>query len=446
MILRILLFLILCTLSVKAYSPLSIYEANGDLLIKDPIGLTFNGFTLSQTNGEASIVNAAGGTVTSVDNGDVFTEVANETSTPVITFNNGLVLGNGDITINNGNTLVTITNGTLQDSDIVIITPEANLSNYTNDAGFLENGNNLSDLDNTSTARTNLGLVIGTDVQAYSANLDTLALNNGAGLIGVDALTLNGILSSNVVLLDGNNTLTGNNTFSSSNTTDAVSINQSSSTGIALNITKGGNNEALYINKSSGSGNAVTITGGALSTDDVINMSAQTASTITSFDGSKNLVSLSTATYPSLTELSYVKGVTSAIQTQLNAKLENTTDTFIGTLTANGAIVFDSASLGNSGTAITVDFTDSNKQEIDLNDNCTITLTGPEGTISSFLLIINQTNGGSHAATWAGTNGNVLWPGGTAPTITTTNGAIDEVTFTRNLNGDFLGGSIQDFQ
>lgn len=44
-----------------------------------------------------------------------------------------------------------------------------------------------------------------------------------------------------------------------------------------------------------------------------------TANTITLFDASKNLVSASTATYPSLIELSYVKGVTSAIQTQLNS-------------------------------------------------------------------------------------------------------------------------------
>ena len=50
------------------------------------------------------------------------------------------------------------------------------------------------------------------------------------------------------------------------------------------------------------------------------NFDASTASTIAGFGASKTLESLSTATYPSLTELSYVKGVTSAIQTQLNAK------------------------------------------------------------------------------------------------------------------------------
>lgn len=47
---------------------------------------------------------------------------------------------------------------------------------------------------------------------------------------------------------------------------------------------------------------------------------ALTASRILSLDSSKNLTSLDTATYPSLAELAYVKGVTSAIQTQLNAK------------------------------------------------------------------------------------------------------------------------------
>lgn len=45
-----------------------------------------------------------------------------------------------------------------------------------------------------------------------------------------------------------------------------------------------------------------------------------TANEIAYFDTTTTVNSLTTATYPSLTELSYVKGVTSAIQTQLNAK------------------------------------------------------------------------------------------------------------------------------
>jgi hypothetical protein len=49
-------------------------------------------------------------------------------------------------------------------------------------------------------------------------------------------------------------------------------------------------------------------------------LSSLTASQILALDGSGNIQSLAVATYPSLTELSYVKGVTSAIQTQLNTK------------------------------------------------------------------------------------------------------------------------------
>jgi len=44
------------------------------------------------------------------------------------------------------------------------------------------------------------------------------------------------------------------------------------------------------------------------------------ASLILATDASKNVQGLDTATYPSLTELTYLKGVTSAIQTQLNGK------------------------------------------------------------------------------------------------------------------------------
>jgi hypothetical protein len=58
------------------------------------------------------------------------------------------------------------------------------------------------------------------------------------------------------------------------------------------------------------------------------------------FTASGTIASLTVATYPSLTELSYVKGVTSAIQTQLNAKaatLSGTTN-YIPKFTSSSAI------------------------------------------------------------------------------------------------------------
>jgi len=46
---------------------------------------------------------------------------------------------------------------------------------YVSATGVLLIANNLSDLNSVSTARTNLGLAIGTDVQAYDADLATIA-------------------------------------------------------------------------------------------------------------------------------------------------------------------------------------------------------------------------------------------------------------------------------
>jgi len=72
-----------------------------------------------------------------------------------------------------------------------------------------------------------------------------------------------------------------------------------------------------------------------------VNVSGLTASQIVITDGSSNLASATVATYPSLTELAYVKGVTSAIQTQIDALtgavvLKGTWDASAGTFPGGG--------------------------------------------------------------------------------------------------------------
>lgn len=62
---------------------------------------------------------------------------------------------------------------------------------------------------------------------------------------------------------------------------------------------------------------------GTVTTPAII-VSSETASRVAIIDASKNVKSADTATYPSLTEFSYGKGVTSAIQTQLDAKASKT--------------------------------------------------------------------------------------------------------------------------
>ena len=86
-----------------------------------------------------------------------------------------------------------------------------------------------------------------------------------------------------------------------------------------------------------------------------VNIPALTASNIVISDGSKNLVSAAVGTYPSLAELAYVKGATSAIQTQLDAKAVRT-----GDQTLTGSILIDKDRAGSVGAetskALHVDF------------------------------------------------------------------------------------------
>jgi len=121
-----------------------------------------------------------------------------------------------------------------------------------------------------------------------------------------------------------------------------------------------------------------------------VNMPGATASTIAIFDASKNLISATTATYPSLTELSYVKGVTSSIQTQLNAK--------------------------GAGTVTSVGFTGGLISVATATTTPALTVAGTSGGIPYF----------SSASTWASSaalaaNALVIGGGtGAAPTTTTT--------------------------
>ena len=108
------------------------------------------------------------------------------------------------------------------DSDVVSLTTVV--------GGKLVKADNLSDLTNTGTARTNLGVAIGTDVQAYNSTLAAVA---GGTYSGDDSITTLGTITTgtwqgtaiNATYLDGQSgTNTGDETLSSVNALGITSV------------------------------------------------------------------------------------------------------------------------------------------------------------------------------------------------------------------------------
>jgi hypothetical protein len=78
----------------------------------------------------------------------------------------------------------------------------------------------------------------------------------------------------------------------------------------------------------------------------------------------------------------------------------------------------------NTGTALTVDLANGTVQDLTLTGNATITMpTAVAG--KSFIIMLNQDATGSRSVTWS----TVVWPGGTAPTITGTASKMDVYSF-----------------
>ena len=116
-------------------------------------------------------------------------------------------------------------------------------------------------------------------------------------------------------------------------------------------------------------------------------LSSLTASQILALDGSGNIQSLAVATYPSLTELSYVKGVTSDIQTQIGGKQASSTN-----LTSLAGLTYASTSFVKMTAAGTFSLDTTSYQGA-----LTLTTTGTSGaaTLVGNTLNIPQYSGGS---------------------------------------------------
>ena len=135
-----------------------------------------------------------------------------------------------------------------------------------------------------------------------------------------------------------------------------------------------------------------------------------TANQIAYYTGAQTLGSLSTATYPSLTELSYVKGVTSAIQTQLNREITKYRSTQ------------QSSTSGNTNTTAVTSITLLANKYYHLDVTGMYSKTSTSGSTAPVITIAVDNATGTPTI-----NGRFEWLNGsaaTAYTVSNTNGAI----------------------
>lgn len=150
-------------------------------------------------------------------------------------------------------------------------------------------------------------------------------------------------------------------------------IQAHTSAGLTLE-TQGGADIALF---GAGGGQNATFYDG-------VKLNAQTASRILSTDASSNITALDTATYPSLTELTYVKGVTSAIQTQLGGK-QDTLVSGTNIKTINGNTLLGSGDLTISSSVAWGGITGTLSSQTDLQ-------TALDGKVDENAAIVGGTN------------------------------------------------------
>jgi hypothetical protein len=105
--------------------------------------------------------------------------------------------------------------------------------------------------------------------------------------------------------------------------------------------------------------NTLSASGGVLSIEGTaIPKGTGTTNEIAYWSGTNTLGTLAVATYPSLTELSYVKGASSALQTQITARATSASPTFTGTITLSDNTRID-LTLPSADTYCTGNTTDS---------------------------------------------------------------------------------------
>jgi len=281
-----------------------------------------------------------------------------------------------------------------------------------------------------ATARTIAGVSFN---GSANISLNNNAITNGAGYItsadGGNAATLDGIDSSSFARSDADDTLSGVITLSSSSR-DCLNFNANSTDdnrGLAFNgriaISADYNDGFLRINNAGEFSNGV-YTPSVMRADGGFKVSGNTVINSSGLIEASRVPTLNQNTTGSAGTLD---GIDSS-----QFLRSDTADTASGLLTLSGGIaVSGRVSAPNFGShnggTITVDFSASNHNTVNLNQNSTLTHTGTANAVGqSGSIFLTQDGTGSRTLSF---NSGYKFAGGTAPTLSTAASAVDRLDY-----------------
>jgi hypothetical protein len=187
--------------------------------------------------------------------------------------------------------------------------------------------------------QTNITLTGGQSVRRNVGDTDFEAFTPGSGGSG-DVSKVGTPVDNQVGVWTGDGTIEGDVDLTFDTTTNILGVGLAGLDGrVQVHAVKSDASDGLLIEASNGTDVGLLGVGNTANATwyGSHNFDTATQDTIAAFTGAgKTLGSLATATYPSLTELSYVKGVTSAIQTQINAKGDALTSGALTQFVGNG--------------------------------------------------------------------------------------------------------------
>lgn len=200
----------------------------------------------------------------------------------------------------------------------------ARINNTSSGRGILVNNssNNTGiDMNNTGTGN---GLLVTNISSGRGVSVNNKS--NGFGFIVSNSSTGQGFYANNSAGGEGikiDNSGNGNSFRNNSSATAAGFVSNQTNTGTGLNFAGQNNLVNTFTVDKLGNINASSL-----------NLKGETANTIASFDSNKNLKSLPLDNYPSLTEISFLKSVTSPIQAQIDVKAPSADPILTGIPTA----------------------------------------------------------------------------------------------------------------